>query len=128
MSKIVERLAERVAAALDAADPEQFADLLDPRVTWGAPGDPSPPCRNRQQVLAWYQRGRADGRRAQVRSVTAHQDKILVSMMVTTSGVPTNGEAESPRWQVLTVVDGRIADIRGYDDEDAARTAVDSGN
>jgi ketosteroid isomerase-like protein len=124
MGEVVERLAERVALALRAADPVQFADLLDSQVTWGAPGDPSPSCRNRQQVLAWYQRGRADGRRDHIRSVTAHGDKILVSMTITSPEASTSGQG-IPRWQVLTVVDGRITDIRGYDDEIAAMNAVD---
>jgi SnoaL-like domain len=119
----VERLAERVAVALVGADPGQFAELLDPHVTWGAPGDPSPACQNRQQVLAWYQRGRADGRRAQDVSVTRHGDKLLVSMTVTSADATASGQS-SPRWQVLTVVDGRIADIRGYDNELDAIDAV----
>jgi hypothetical protein len=38
----VEAIAAKVRVALEAADLEQFADLLDPRVTWGAPGDPRP--------------------------------------------------------------------------------------
>ena len=123
MDDSVERLAEEVAVALAAADPARFAELLDPDVTWGAPGDPSPPCRNRQQVLAWYQRGRADGRRARDVRVTAHGDKILVSMVVNSpdAAAPVLGD---PRWQVLTVVDGRITDIRGYDNElDAMKAA-----
>ena len=123
MADSVERLAEEVAVALGAADPRLFADLLDPDVTWGAPGDPSPPCRNRQQVLAWYQRGRADGRRAHDLSVTAHGDKILVSMTVTSPEAEASGHS-NPRWQVLTVVHGRIADIRGYDNETDAMNAV----
>ena len=120
MSDVVERLAAQVAVALASEDPDRFADLLDPLVTWGAPGDPSPPCQNRQQVLAWYLRGRADGRRAEVRSVTARGDKILIAMTVTS---PEAAGQVVPRWQVLTVVNGRITDIRGYDDENAAGSA-----
>lgn len=120
----VARLAEKVARALAATDPGPFADLLAPDVTWGAPGDPSPPCRNRQQVLAWYQRGRAEGRRAEDVRVTVHGDKLLVAMTVMSSDQAGSGLA-APRWQVLTVVDGRIADIRGYDNE---RDAVEAAS
>lgn len=77
------RIAEQIRAALDAADLDAFADLLDPHVTWGAPGDPSPPCRNRGQVLDWYRQGRADGRRGRVLDVISHADKILLTMKVT---------------------------------------------
>lgn len=124
MSNDVEHLAEQVAEALGAADPERFADLLDPQVTWGAPGDPSPPCRNRRQVLAWYQRGRAEGRRGQVESVTVHGEQILVSMTVTSPDGSADGASVHRRWQVLSVANGRITDIRGYDDERAARQAL----
>ena len=123
MENVVARLAEDVAVALDEADPAQFADLLDPDATWGAPGDSSPPCRNRQQVLAWYQQGRTDGRRAQDVRVTVHGNKLLLSMTVTSPEAATSG-LSNPRWQVLTVVDGRITDIRGYDNELDAREAV----
>jgi ketosteroid isomerase-like protein len=108
------QLAAKVRVALDSADPEAFGGLLDPNVTWGAPGDPSPSCRNRRQVLDWYQRGRADGRRAKVRDLTCHRDKIVVTMTVSSAGSPAV-EAGVDRWQVLTVTGGRISDIRGYD-------------
>ena len=117
----IDAIAAKVRTALGSADLEQFAELLDPRVTWGAPGDPSPPCQTRQQVLAWYERGKAAGRRAQVLRVTTHGDKILVAMTVTS----TAGDAAADRWQVLTVSGGRITDIRGYDREAEAQAAAE---
>ena len=118
----VTRIAESVRTALDAEDLDAFADLLDPRVTWGAPGDPSPPCQNRNQVLAWYRQGKADGRHARVLDVTTHGDKVLVTMKVS-DGQP-HASHEHDRWQVLTVANGRVVDIRGYDDRDDAVAAV----
>jgi hypothetical protein len=117
----VQRLADTVRVALESADLDEFAELLDPKVTWGAPGDSSPPCQSRRQVLAWYQRGRAEGMRARVLDVSTYGDKILVSMTVT-SGDDTAGEVA--RWQVLKVASERVVDIRGYDDEQAAIAAV----
>ena len=116
-------VAQQVRAALDAADLEQFAELLDPRVTWGAPGDPSPPCQSREQVLAWYAQGRADGRRARIRHVATNDDKIMVTMSVMSPDGSGN-TTEADRWQVLTVANGRVTDIRGYDDEPAASAAA----
>lgn len=113
-------IAAQVRTALDAADLDAFGDLLDPGVTWGAPGDPSPSCQNRQQVLDWYRRGRADGRRAQVVDVRAHHDKVLIAMTVSTG----DDQPAAGRWQVLTVAGGRVTDIRGYDDEDEAKAAA----
>jgi hypothetical protein len=60
-SEAAESVAQRLRIALEAADPSAFGDLLDPNVRWGPPGDPSPPCQNRAQVLSWYRRGREAG-------------------------------------------------------------------
>jgi hypothetical protein len=127
MTEGVQRIADTVRVALESADLDEFADLLDPKVTWGAPGDPSPPCQTRRQVLAWYQRGRAEGRRARVLDVSTHGDKILISMTVTAGDDAEDAEdaeAETLRWQVLTVANDRVVDIRGYDDEQEASAAV----
>lgn len=119
----IARVAAHVRDALEAADLERFADLLHPNVTWGTPGGASPACRNRSQVLRWYAQGQADGRRARVLDVSVHRDKILVSMMVSDRH-PADGDVDAPRWQVLTVADGRVTDIRGHDDEASARAAI----
>jgi hypothetical protein len=118
--EVMEHLANQVEGALDAADLEAFADLLDPNVEWGAPVDPAPACQNRQQVLAWYRRGRDAGTRARVVEVTILDDRILVGLMVTSSqgGAPADDEAE--RWQVFTVSLGRVVDIAGFDNRSDA--------
>jgi ketosteroid isomerase-like protein len=113
-------IAQRIRAALSTADLDAFADLLDLRVTWGAPGDPTPLCQNREQVLVWYRHGHAEGRRARNVNVVAHGNTLLVSMTVT-APKPTVHDVDADRWQVLTPADGRVTDIRGYDDEGAAR-------
>jgi hypothetical protein len=117
----VEWLAGQVQQALEAADLRAYADLLDPAVRWGPPGDPVPPCQSREQVLAWYQRGRDAGTRARVTETQVSGDKILVGLAVT--GLAVTGEeaaGETGRWQVLTVRGGRITDIIGFDDRDEA--------
>ena len=65
----MDRLADRVRSALASGDVAAFAGLLDPKVRWGPPRDPSPPCQSREQVLAWYQRGRKAGMTADITSV-----------------------------------------------------------
>jgi hypothetical protein len=117
------QLAERVRTALETADLDTFAELLAPDVTWGAPGDVAPPCRNRNQVLDWYQKGRAAGVRALVVDITTYPSKLLVALALTSEGPPP-ADPIADRWQVLTVADGRVRDIRGYDNESAATTAA----
>jgi ketosteroid isomerase-like protein len=115
----VDTIAGKVREALDCADLERFADLLDPNVTWGvAGGDPAWGCHNRKQVLAWYANGREQGRRARVLDVATSGNRILITMKV--SSPEEDGEVD--RWQVLTVTGGRVSDIRGYDDEAQARS------
>ncbi len=105
-------VAARVRQALDDGDLEQFAALLSPDVHWGAPGDPNPPCRNRRQVLDWYARGRAAGRRASVTDVEVHGNAVLVGLVLDDGG--------HPRWQVLRVGPDGVNDIRGFDDRTSA--------
>jgi ketosteroid isomerase-like protein len=114
--RTAEEMAELVKAAIESPDLAAYGDLLDPDVRWGAPDDPTPSCRNRGQVLAWYARGREAGVRARVTEVTVAGDKLLVGLTVT--GGVEGGAVE--RWQVLTLSGGRIADIRAYDDRDEA--------
>jgi hypothetical protein len=86
-------IAEMVRTALDRADLEQLRALLSPDVHWGAPpDDPSPLCRNRSQVLRWFERGRASGRRATVTEVEVHGN--LVGLRLDTG---------AQRWQVMRV-------------------------
>jgi len=105
-------------------DPSAFADLLDPDVTWGAPGARNPSCKNRSQVLAWFQRGRDAGVRGSVYEVEVFGDRIVVSMSVRgTEGRQARG-GSALRFQVLTVRNGKIADIVGFDDKAEALAYV----
>jgi hypothetical protein len=108
-------IAEMVRTALDRADLEQLRALLSPDVHWGAPDDPSPPCRNRSQVLRWFERGRAAGRRATVTEVEVHGNALLVGLRLDT------GEQ---RWQVMRVGPDGVNDIRGYDDRSTAASKL----
>lgn len=105
-------IAEKLRVALNEADLDAFAQLLDPQVRWGAPGDPAPPCQSRQQVLDWYRRGLALGRRARVQEVLTSGDKVFLELLATEPDATV--ESEQLRWQVLTIARGRVVDIRGY--------------
>jgi RimJ/RimL family protein N-acetyltransferase/ketosteroid isomerase-like protein len=118
-AEIMDQLAAQVRSALEAADPNAYAQLLDPGVRWGAPGDPIPPCRSKAQVLEWYRRGRGAGARARVTETVVAGDKILVGLKVSRTAA-ADGGVESDRWQVLTVQDGQITDITGFGDRDEA--------
>ena len=115
----MDELAGQIQVALESADLDAYCELLDPDVCWGAPDTLEWGCHNRREVLDWYRRGRARGVRAHVVETAVVRDKILVGLMVHGPESSDSSEA-SNRWQVLTVVDGRVKDIRGFDDRDDA--------
>jgi hypothetical protein len=108
-------IADQVRLALETADLDSFGALLSPDVHWGPPGSTRPPCRNREQVLAWYSKGRAKGRRASVSEVEIHGDALLVGLRL---------EDGQERWQVLRVGPDGIDDIRGYENRRSAASAT----
>ena len=114
-------LAGRVRLALESGDLDAIRDLLDPGARWGAPEGPSDAdCRDRGQVIAWWAGAHAGGARAVVTEVTVGAAALLVGLQVTGTPAACDAGAAVQRWQVLTVRDGRIADIRGFDDRNAA--------
>jgi len=117
MTDTMEETAALVRRALAAEDVEAFAELLDPAVTWGAPGATNPTCKSRDQVLAWYQRGRDAGVRGSVYDVEVLGDRLVVSMSVRGTESAQERGGAALRFQVLTVRSGRIVDIVGFDDK-----------
>ncbi len=117
-----DELAVRVKEALVAEDASAFAELLDPAVTWGAPGARNPTCKNRDQVLSWYQRALESGVHGAAFDVEVVGDQLLVSLTVRgTEGARERG-GTALRFQVLTVRDGRIVDIVGFDNKAEAQS------
>jgi ketosteroid isomerase-like protein len=118
----IESLAQQVKIALESADLSAFSRLLDPNVRWGAPDDdPVPSCQNREQVLAWYRRGRDAGVRARISEVVVLGDQtILAGLVVTGNRAAEENGGGIERWQLLTVRDGRVVDIVAYDDRTEA--------
>lgn len=112
----MEQLARDVQAALQTADVTGYRELLDPDVTWGAPDDTQSGCRNRDRVLAWYRRGKSKGVRANVIETVVHNDKILVGLANLDAQSSSDSGTQAQRWQILTVRDGLIVDIRGFEE------------
>ncbi len=116
----MEQIAGQVQVALQTADLTGYRELLDPNVTWGAPDDMKPSCGNRDQVLAWYRSGRAKGVRANVIETVVRNEKILVGLSVFDGQSPSDSQDVANRWQILTVKNGLVVDIRGFEERDAA--------
>jgi ketosteroid isomerase-like protein len=113
-------IARSIRLALESGDLENFAGLLDPDVHWGPPHAEQPPCRNRRQVVDWYAASQARGVSATVNDVTVLADRLLVEMVVAGTEEADERGGHALRWQVLTVRDGRVVDIVGFDNRDDA--------
>jgi hypothetical protein len=124
MAEDMDEIAVLVRNALAAEDLSAFTELLDPAVTWGAPCARSPSCNNRNQVLAWYQRGRDAGVRGSVYNVEVLGDRLLVSMSVRGTENARERGGAALRFQVLTVRSSKIVDVVGFDDKTEALSYV----
>lgn len=120
----MDEVAEQVRKALVAEDISAYSELLDPNVTWGAPGARNPTCKNRNQVLGWYERGRDAGVRGSVYDVEVLGERLLVSMSVRGTENAQKRGGTALRFQLLTVRNGKIVDIVGFDDKAEALAYV----
>jgi hypothetical protein len=121
-------LAVQVRAAMETGDLEAYQDLLAPDVHLGPVDEADWGCHNRSEVLAWFKAAREKGVRATVNEVVIGTHCLLVGLTVSGTQAADDLGGAAPRWQVLTVKDGYIADICGFDDRDqaAARAGVSS--
>jgi hypothetical protein len=115
----MEQLAQVVREALQSADLDAYRELLDPLVSWGPPDDDVSGCHNRDEVLEWYELARDSGVRADVVETVVSGDQILVGLIVHPAPPAEDGDG-SRRWQILSVAEGRVKDIRGFEDRDEA--------
>lgn len=126
-SHSMERLSSKVRSALESADLDALGELLDPNARWGPPGDPSRPCKNRKQVLAWYERAKTAGATASVSEITVLGERLLVALRVRgTSGSRQRGDLD--RWQLLSVSGGLIVEIVGFGAREDAETFAENSN
>ena len=118
----VESLAEYVAAAFESSDLGAIRELLAPNASWGSPGQVPATCQNRDQVMQWYENGYEQGIRATVEETLVIQNHIVVGLDITQLNSGDHGVED--RWQVLTVENALIVDIRGYQNRDEALLAA----
>lgn len=109
---------------MENADLDAFLKLCADDVHWGAPGDSHGGCHGPNEVRSWYESAFRRGVRATVNEVLRGPTGLLVSLTVSGSPAAQEQGGGIERWQVLTIRDGRISDICGFDDRsDAARWA-----
>jgi ketosteroid isomerase-like protein len=121
----MESLAAHVRYAMEAADLDEMRELLAPNARWGAPEQDVPTCRNATEILSWYERARDNGVRAEITEIAVVGTTILVGLKIL-ANPPTKAKVNT-RWQVLSVADGRVTEIRGYERRAEAMAFATSG-
>jgi ankyrin repeat protein len=113
-SELMEDIARQLEAAYRSLDLQLLGSLLHPDVRW------SGQCSTSAEVLDWYQRLLTGGTRTTVESVEVHLDSVVI-------GITVAGQAEGTRpapaervFQVFTVDNDKIVEIRGYPDRPSA--------
>lgn len=118
----LEGIAAQLRGAFEARDMTAFGALLAEDARWGDDDAPNK-CRSRAEVVATFQRLIADGVVGEVADLKTGPAGILCRLRI---HWPDSG-SRSGRDEVFhlyLVDDGRIIEIRPYDDRDAGETAL----
>jgi ketosteroid isomerase-like protein len=107
-------IARHLEAAHVERDLELLGSLLHPEVRWT--GD----CTTKDQVLDWYQALLAEGTVAEIESVEVDGDAVLLELSVTRTAEGARPAPAQHVYQVFSVADCQIVDIRGYPDRASA--------
>jgi ankyrin repeat protein len=114
-------IARHLEAAFRDKDLSLLGTLLHPQVHWTGL------CTSSDQVLDWYRALAAAGNEADVHSAEVDRDAVVLGLAV---GGRAEGARAAPRqqlYQVFTVEDSQIIDIRGYPDRRSALTRDQPG-
>ena len=111
---IMAEIARQLETACRDLDLDLLGSLLDPEVRWTGL------CRDRTQVLDWYRYLIAEGTTAAVRSVQVDRDAVVLGLAVSRRAEGARPAPPQQLYQVFTVDDARIVEIRGYGDRDSA--------
>ncbi len=115
-SGVMAEIARHLETAARDLDLDLLGSLLHPDVRWTGL------CKDRTQVLDWYRAVLAEGIEASVRSVEVDRDAVVLGLTVGRRAQGARPAPPEPLYQVFTVRDAQIVEIRGYPDRDSALT------
>jgi ankyrin repeat protein len=107
-------IARHLEAAYRDLDLDLLRSLLHPQVHWTGL------CSNSAQVLDWYRGLVADGTIATLRSVEVDRDIVVLGLTLAQQAEGARPAPPQPLYQVFTIDDAQIIDIRGYPDRRSA--------
>lgn len=115
----------RAWAAVPHGDADEFRDLLAPEVRWYGAGEAEGGCQNRDEALAFIKQARNDGVTAEAMDIRDAGARVVA--IVQTRHPDEWGDQPVPHGEVITVRDGKIAEMIVYPDVDSALAAVRQG-
>ena len=115
-SGVMAEIARHLETAARDVDLDLLGSLLHPEVRWTGL------CKDRTQVLDWYRAVLAEGIEASVRSVEVDRDAVVLGLTVGRRAHGARPAPPQPLYQVFTVRDAQIVEIRGYPDRASALT------
>jgi hypothetical protein len=126
LSEASEHVAARWRAAFAARDLAALEQLLDENVRWGDAEDTPQTCHSRSEVLASLAHQAAHGASVRVVDVAAGPEAFVIELDVTHRETPEH-QRERTVYQVLTVRNDLVTDIRGYPTRAEAAEAAGLG-
>jgi ankyrin repeat protein len=117
-SGVLADIGRHLEAAYRTHDLDLLGSLLHPDVRW------SGQCNSSAEVLEWYRRLLADGTQATVESVEVDRDAVVLGISVSGKAEGARPAPAEPLFQVFTVNDDEIVEIRGYPDRASALARV----
>jgi ketosteroid isomerase-like protein len=123
----MDAVATVVSNAMQSGDLPTITALLAPDVRWGDPEQSVPTCTNKSQVLRWYENAHRAGASADVIETVVLGRNILLGLAVRGNPRATSPTDPDVRWQVMSIEDGKIAEIRGYESRGDAERFATSG-
>ena len=115
-SGVMAEIARQLETVSRDLDLDLLGSLLHPQVHWTGL------CKDRTQVLDWYRAVLAEGIEASVRSVEVDRDAVVLGLAVSRRARGARPAPPEPLYQVFTVRDAQIVEIRGYPDRGSALT------
>ncbi|MDA8309156.1 MAG: nuclear transport factor 2 family protein [Actinomycetota bacterium] len=115
-------MAAQLRSAFDARDMTTFGALLAEDAVWGDDDAPNT-CRSRAEVVATFQRLITDGVGGEVADLKTGPAGILCHLHIHWPE-PGSRRGRDEVFHLYRVHDGRIVEIRPYDDREAAENAL----
>lgn len=103
-------VARHIEAAYRHFDLDLLGSVLHPDVRWTGV------CTDRAEVLGWYRKLLAERTRATVESVEVDRDAVVLRLSVSRQAEGARPAPPERLYQVFTVDDGQVVDIRAYPD------------